>query len=147
MTPVLIKAVLLSVIVGLTAAVCLRAFGSRDMFTQEAALGLVLAGALAMPLLTPITQRLHFQSANSSIVHNANSMTLLQELQAMLQVRSGSGLLPTQLAAPNPPTNSLQADESSRPTTGSAPSQAPKGPGPSGSERVPGQGEPETHGF
>jgi hypothetical protein len=147
MTPVLIKAVLLSVIVGLTAAVCLRAFGSRNMFTQEAALGLVLAGALAMPLLTPITQRLHFQSANSSIVHNANSMTLLQELQAMLQVRSGSGLLPTQLAAPNPPTNSLQADESSRPTTGSAPPQAAKGPGPSGSERVPGQGEPETHGF
>jgi len=147
MTPVLIKAVLRSVIVGLTAAVCLRTFGSRNMFTQEAGLGLVLAGALAMPLLTPITQRLHFQSANSSIVHNANSMTLLQELQAMLQARSGSSLQPTHVAAPNPPTNSPQADKSSRPTAGSAPSQGPKEPGPSGSEHVPGQGEPETHGF
>lgn len=139
MTPVLIKAVLRSVIVGLTAAVCLRAFGSRNMFTQEAALGLVLAGALAMPLLTPITQRLHFQSANSSIVHNADSMTLLQELQAMLEARSGSGLLPTHLAAPIPTTHSPQADKSSRPTIGSAPSADSEEPRSSGTDHIPGQ--------
>ncbi len=140
MIPVLMKAVLRSVFVGLTVGVCLSAFGIRNMFTQEAGLGLVLAGALAMPLLLPITQRLHFQPVNSSIVHTANSMTLLQELQAMLEARSGSGLQPTHVGVPIPTIDSLQAEESSFPTPGSEPAPDTKKLQRSSTDPIPEQG-------
>ncbi|HMG86233.1 MAG TPA: hypothetical protein VK574_10830 [Terracidiphilus sp.] len=145
MIPVLTKTVLRSVLVGLAAAVCLRAFDIRNMFTQEAGLGLVLTGALAMPLLAPITQRLHFQPASSSIVSSANSMTLLQELQAMLQARSGSGLLPTRVTAPIRAPDSPQTEKCSFPAPGSAP--ASHDTGPSGSEPAQGQAESGTNGI
>jgi hypothetical protein len=121
MISVVIKSVLSSVFVGLIDAVCLRPFAIRHGFPQTVVLGLVLGGALAIPLLTPIAGHLHFQSANSSIVRPAYSMTLLQELQEMLQARSGSGLQPKPLEAPIQTSNPPRAEKPSRPATGSAP--------------------------
>ena len=58
MIHVLIDAAMRSLFVGLIVAVGLRAFRVRNVFAQKAALGLVLVGALAMPLLMPIADRL-----------------------------------------------------------------------------------------
>jgi hypothetical protein len=125
MLPVLIKSVLSSVFVGLIDADCLRPFAIRHGFPQTLVLGFALGGAVAIPLLIPIADHLHFQSANSSMVRPAYSMTLLQELQEMLQARSGPGLLPKPLEAPIQATNPPRAEKPSRPATGSAPDPGP----------------------
>ena len=125
MISVVIKSVLSAVFVGLIDAVCLRPLAIRHGFPQTVVLGLVLGGALAIPLLIPIADHLHFQSANSSIMRPAYSMTLLQELQEMLQARSGSGLQPKPLEAPVQTANPPRAEKPSRPATGSAPDSEP----------------------
>jgi beta-lactamase regulating signal transducer with metallopeptidase domain/DUF4097 and DUF4098 domain-containing protein YvlB len=91
MIPVLIDAALRSLFVGLIVAAGLRAFRIRNVFAQKAAWGLVLVGALAMPLLAPIVQRLQVLPANEGIVLPAHPMTLLEELQARIQAKTGSG--------------------------------------------------------
>jgi hypothetical protein len=139
MIPVLIKTVLRSVFVGLTDAVCLRAFADRDGLAQRAGLGPVLVGALAMPSLIPIVERSHSPSANSSIGRNAYPMTLLQELQEILQARSGSGLRPRPFVAPVPTPNSPHPEKSSPPAPGSAPPRGAEKPGSSGTESNSGQ--------
>ena len=144
MIPVLIKSVLRSVFVGSADHFSLRAAGIGNVFAQKVGLGLVLAGALAIPLLIPLPEPLHLQSANSGIVRPAYSMTLLQELQAMLQARGGSGLLPRPFVAPVPE-NSPQAEKSSRRAPGSAPAPAAQEPRPSGTEPAPRQAESVTN--
>ena len=101
MIPVLIDAAMRSLFVGLIVAVGLRAFRIRNVFAQKAALGLVLVGALAMPLLMPIADRLQLLPANAKIVLPAHPMTLLEELRARLQAKSGYGTLPKLVAAAN----------------------------------------------
>ena len=64
----LIDAALRSLLVGLMVAFALRAFRIRNVFAQKAALGLVLVGALAMPLLMPIMDRLQVLPATAGIV-------------------------------------------------------------------------------
>jgi hypothetical protein len=114
MIPVPIKEELRSVFVGLRAAACLCKTEIRNGFTQEAAWGLAPAGASATASPITVTERLHFQSANSSMVPPAYPMTLLQELQAMLQARSGSGLQKP-FEEPTPTTKWTQAEQFSRP--------------------------------
>jgi predicted transcriptional regulator len=122
---VLIEAAFRSLFVGLIVAICLRVFRVRDVFAQKAALGLVLMGALAMPLLMPIAKRVHLLPANASIVLPARPMTLLEELQARIQAKSGSGSIPRYSGAPISAANPPQADVASNPlpdstvTTGS----------------------------
>lgn len=79
---------------------------------------------------------LHFQP--SSILRPETSMTLLQELQAMLQARSGSGILPRNFEGPMQ-SNSPQAEDNCgrRSTAGPAPDA--KENGTSGAERVHGE--------
>ena len=91
MIPVLIDAAMRSLFVGLIVAVGLRAFRVRNVVVQKAAWGLVLVGALTMPLLMPITERLQLLPARASIVVPAQAMTLLEELQARIASRGGSG--------------------------------------------------------
>jgi len=73
-------------------------------------------------------------SANSCIVRPAYPMTLLQELQAILEARSDSGLRPRPVASPAPTTSSPQAKKSSRPAVGSEPAPEAQEPGPSSTE-------------
>lgn len=121
MIPVLIDAALRSLFVGLIVVVGLRAFRIRNVFAQKMALGLVLAGALAMPLLMPITTRLQLLPANTRIVLPAHSMTLLEELQARLQAKSGSVNLPKTVADPLPAATLPTTEKSSDPAPDPAP--------------------------
>ena len=120
MIHVLIDAAMRSLFVGLIVAVGLRAFRIRNVFAQKAALGLVLVGALAMPLLMPIAGRLQLLPANASIVLPAHPMTLLEELQARLLAKSGSGTLPKPITPATPAPESRQAEKASGPARDSA---------------------------
>jgi len=131
MIPVLIDAAMRSLFVGLIVEVGLRAFRIRNVFAQKAALGLVLLGALAMPLLLPIADRLQLLPANASIVLPAHPMTLLEELQARLQARSGSGTIHKPVAPPISAPDSPQSEKASGPTLDSTSAPNGKEPGPS----------------
>lgn len=97
--------------------------------------------ALATPLQRPIAER---QSRKLSNCAPAYPMTLLQELQAILEARSGSGLLPKTFEAPVPAPNSLQPEKSSCPARGPASEPGAQEPGPSSTEPSSGQAEPGT---
>ncbi len=128
---VLIDAAMRSLFVGLIVAVGLRAFRIRNVFAQKAALGLVLVGALAMPLLMPLADRFQLLPASASIVLPAHPMTLLEELQARLQAKSGSGTLARPVAPSTSAPDSQQAEKVSGPTLDSASAPRAKEPGPS----------------
>jgi BlaR1 peptidase M56/Putative adhesin len=149
MITVLIGAALRSLFVGLIVAVALRAFRIRNVIVQKAAWGLVLAGALAMPLLMPIAERLQLLPANAGIVLPGHAMTLLEELQARIDAKSRPGNL-SKPAASNPlggpiPATALPKTEKS---SGAAPNTATgshaKKSGSSSSETAPALVEPET---
>ena len=144
MIPILIDAAMRSLFVGLIVAVGLRAFRIRNVFARKAALGLVLVGALAMPLLMPIADRLQLLPANASIVLPAHSMTLLEELQARLQAKSGSGILPKPVAPPIPASNSPQTEKASGPAPDSRSTPRAKAPGPSSPEAASSKKEAST---
>jgi beta-lactamase regulating signal transducer with metallopeptidase domain len=129
MIPVLIDAAMRSLLVGLIVAVGLRAFRVRNVFAQKAALGLVLVGALAMPLLMPIADRLQLLPAKASIVLPAHPMTLLEELRARLQAKSGSATLPKVVAPPIPASDSAQTKAASETAPDSASAPRAKEPG------------------
>jgi beta-lactamase regulating signal transducer with metallopeptidase domain len=133
MITVLIDAALRSLLVGLIVASGLRVFRVRNAFAQKVALDLVLVGALIMPFLMPITDRLQLLPAHPRIVLPANPMTLLEELQARIQAKSGSGKIPRPIAtgpiaaspfgAPIPAAPSPKTEKASTtaPKTASAP--------------------------
>ena len=74
----------------------------------------------------------------------AYSMTLLQELQAILQARSGPGLLPKPFEAPVPTPDSLQPETSSRPAQGAVSEPGTQESGPPSTEPSSGLAEPDT---
>ena len=113
MISVLIDAALRSLIVGLIVALGMRIFGIRNVVVRKTAMGLVLLGALAMPLLMPVAIRFHVIPVNASAVLPTHPMTLLQELQARLQAKSGSAQVPKLVADPLPTPNPPQAAKSS----------------------------------
>ncbi len=116
MISILIQAALRSLLVGLIVAAGLRALRIRNVFAQKTALGLVLLGALAMPLLMPIAQRLELLPVNASIVFPSRPMTLLEELQARILAKSGSRNPARPLAGPATTENSPQTESASGPT-------------------------------
>lgn len=127
MIPVLLEAALRSLVVGVIVAVGLRAFRIRNVIARKTALGLVLAGALAMPFLVPIAARLQLLPVNTSLVVPGSTMTLLEELQARIQARGSGGLLKPG-AVSTPKANSPQADKPSEISAVPAPTQAAKEP-------------------
>jgi beta-lactamase regulating signal transducer with metallopeptidase domain len=90
MIPIFVEAALRSLLVGLAVAVGLRMFRVRNVLAQKAAWGLVLVSALAMPLLLPVTAEWNLLPARVNVVLPAHPMTLLEELQARIQSKSGS---------------------------------------------------------
>ena len=125
MIPVLLEAASRSLFVGVMVAIGLRVFRVRNVVAQKAALGLVLVGALAMPFLVPIAERLQIVPANAKIVVPASAMTLLEELQARIQARGSGGLLKP-VAAPTPSAGPVQSDRPRESGLGSAPAQGIK---------------------
>ena len=103
MISVLIEAALRSLLVALVVAMGLGILRVRNVLARKAAWGLVLVSALAMPLLLPITAEWHLGLAELNIVLPAHPMTLLEELQALIQARSGSaGTVAPETASSSP---------------------------------------------
>ena len=91
MISLFIEATLRSLLVALAVAVGLRMLRVRNVPAQKAAWGLVLVSALAMPLLLPISAQWQLLPAEFNIILPAHPMTLLEELQAHIQAKTGSG--------------------------------------------------------
>ncbi|HTB96199.1 MAG TPA: DUF4097 family beta strand repeat-containing protein [Terracidiphilus sp.] len=96
MISLLVESVCRSLLVGLAVWVGLRAFRVRHVVAEKAAWGMVLAAALLMPVVAPWAARWTALPVGIGVVLPADSQTLLQELQARIQAKSGSG----QKAAP-----------------------------------------------
>jgi hypothetical protein len=146
MISILIEAALRALLVGLIVAVGLRVLRVRNVFAQKAALGLVLMGALAMPLLMPIAERFELLPANASIVFPSRPMTLLEELQARILAKSGTAKVSRPLAAPAPTENSPQIEAPSGGTPDISPTPGAKEPGSRNTQRTLLPGDPVTGG-
>ena len=112
MIPIFIEAALRSLLVGLAVAVGLRMFRVRNVLAQKAAWGLVLVSALAMPLLLPVSAEWNLLPATVNVVLPAHPMTLLEELQARIQSKSGSESKFVPPIVPIPHKDSTKIEES-----------------------------------
>ena len=111
MIAILLEAALRSLFVGLIVIVCLRAFRIRNVFARKGALGLVLVCAVTMPLLIPVAERFELVAPKATIVLPSRPMTLLEELQARILAKSGSGSVAKPAAVPTPNGDAPQARE------------------------------------
>jgi beta-lactamase regulating signal transducer with metallopeptidase domain len=118
---IFIQAALRSLLVGLAVAVGLRMFRVRNVVAQKAAWGLVLVSALAMPLLLPVTAQWNLLPARVNVVLPAHSMTLLEELQARIQSKSGAESTFAPPIVPIPHEDSTRTQESPRSQQAAAP--------------------------
>ena len=115
MISVFIEAAARSLLVGIAVAAGLRIFRVRNVLAQKAAWGLVLVSALAMPLLLPVTAQWHLVPAQVNLVLPAHPMTLLEELQARILAKGGSGSKLPSLSAPIPQSGAPGSQESPAP--------------------------------
>ena len=102
-----------------------QAFRIGSVLGQRAALDLAPTGPLAMPLPIPITGRLRFLPAKSSKVLPTHPMTLLEELQARIQAKSGSATQSRPIVASTAPANPPWTESSDSPP-GAAAAPPPK---------------------
>jgi len=133
---ILIEAALRSMLVGLIVAVGLRTLRVRNVFVLKTALGLVLVGALAMPLLMPVAERFEVLPASASIVFPSRPMTLLEELQARILSKSGSGKVSNSIAAPTTTKTPPRTEDSSGAALDTAPNPGAKESGPTNVQRT-----------
>ena len=82
------ESALRSVLLALAVWVGLRVFSVRNVLAQKVAWGLVLASALAMPVVLPMTEHWSVLPANVRVTIPADPENLLEELQARLQART-----------------------------------------------------------
>lgn len=97
---VLVEAAIRSIFLALAVWIVLRTFGVRNVLAQKAAWGLVLAGALVMPLVLPMASHWNVLPANVRVALPADPETLLEELQARIQARTSPEQKQTADAAP-----------------------------------------------
>lgn len=84
----LLEAAVRSVLLALAVWIGLRMLGVRNVPAQKAAWGLVLAGALVMPMVLPMAAHWTVLPANLRVVLPADPQTLLEELQARIQAKT-----------------------------------------------------------
>jgi beta-lactamase regulating signal transducer with metallopeptidase domain len=95
----LVEAALRSVFLALAVWILLGVFKVRNVMAQKAAWGLVLAGAVAMPLVLPMVSHWSVLPANVRVVLPADPETMLEELQARIQARPASEQKPQAIAS------------------------------------------------
>ena len=93
---ILVEAALRSALLALAVWIGLRMLGVRNVLAQKGAWGLVLAGALVMPIVLPMAAHWSVLPANVRVVLPADPETLLEELQARIQAKTS----PQQKASP-----------------------------------------------
>jgi beta-lactamase regulating signal transducer with metallopeptidase domain len=84
----LVEAAIRSVFLALAVWMGLGVLKVRNVLAQKAVWGLVLAGALAMPLVLPMASHWSVLPANVRVVLPADPETLLEELQARIQAKT-----------------------------------------------------------
>ncbi len=94
----LVEAALRSVLLALAVWIGLRILGVRNVLAQKATWGLVLAGALAMPMVLPMAAHWNVLPANVRVVLPADPQTLLEELQARIQAETSPEQKPAAVA-------------------------------------------------
>ena len=95
----LMEAAARSVFLALAVWMFLGLLKVRNVMAQKAAWGLVLAGALAMPLVLPLASHWTVLPANVRVVLPADPQTLLEELQARIQAKTSPEVRPSGAAA------------------------------------------------
>lgn len=95
----LVEAALRSALLALAVWIGLRLLGVRNVLAQKAAWGLVLAGALVMPIVLPMAAHWTVLPANVRVVLPADPQTLLEELQARIQAKPSPEQTPATVAA------------------------------------------------
>ena len=95
----LVEAALRSALLALAVWIGLRMLGVRNVLAQKAAWGLVLAGALLMPIVLPLASHWNVLPANVRVVLPADPQTLLEELQARIQAKTSPEQTPATVAA------------------------------------------------
>ena len=94
----LVEAALRSALLALAVWIGLRILGVRNVLAQKASWGLVLAGALVMPMVLPLAAHWNVLPANVRVVLPADPQTLLEELQARIQAKTSPEQKPTAVA-------------------------------------------------
>jgi beta-lactamase regulating signal transducer with metallopeptidase domain len=85
---ILVEAALRSALLAVAVWIGLRIFGVRNVLAQKCAWGLVLAGALSMPVVLSMASHWTVLPANVRVVLPADPQTLLEELQARIQAKT-----------------------------------------------------------
>ena len=132
MIPVLSEAAFHSLFVGLTGAIGLRVSRIRNAFVPRAASARAPIGHVGSALTN--AHHRAFASCPRQHEHSAplHAVTLLEELQARIQAKSGSGSVRRSFAAPPPPTdNQPKTEEPPAHPHDSPLTPRPKEPGPS----------------
>ena len=112
---VLIEAALRSVFLALAVWIGLRVFGVRNVLAQKVAWGLVLASALAMPVVLPMTEHWSVLPANVRVTIPADPENLLEELQARIQAKTTPEVKPSVVAAPGAAIETTKMEEPGQP--------------------------------
>ena len=95
----LMEAAVRSVFLALAVWMGLGALKVRNVPAQKAAWGLVLAGAVAMPMVLPMASHWSVLPANVRVVLPADPETLLEELQARIQAKRSPEQKPSAVSA------------------------------------------------
>ena len=99
MPTLLFEAAVRSVLLALAVWIGLRMLGVRNVPAQKAVWGLVLAGALVMPIVLPMAAHWTVLPASVRVVLPADPQTLLEELQAGIQAKTSPEQKPAPVAA------------------------------------------------
>jgi beta-lactamase regulating signal transducer with metallopeptidase domain len=94
-----LEAALRSLLLALAVWIVLRVFRVHNVLAQKAAWGVVLAAALAMPVVLPMAAHWSVLPANVRVVIPADPQSLLEELQARIKAAPAPELKPS--AAPD----------------------------------------------
>ncbi len=95
----LVEAAFRSVFLALAVWMLLGLLKVRNVLAQKAAWGLVLAGAVAMPMVLPMASHWSVLPANVRVVLPADPETMLEELQARIQAKTAPAQKPVAEAA------------------------------------------------
>ncbi len=129
---ILVEATVRSAFLAVAVWIGLQIFGVRNVLAQKCAWGLVLAGALSMPMVLPMASHWTVLPANVRVVLPADPQSLLEELQARIQAKT-SPEQPAAAEAAATDAGEQQIDQQSGLSAG----------GPDGS-RAPASTEPES---
>ncbi|HMG84414.1 MAG TPA: M56 family metallopeptidase [Terracidiphilus sp.] len=105
---ILVEAALRSVFLALAVWMGLGVLKVRNVLAQKAVWGLVLAGALAMPLVLPMVSHWSVLPANVRVVLPADPETLLEELQARIQAKTSPEQKPAAVVTSSEGTSQIE---------------------------------------